>query len=56
MNKIIIIEQVSNGYIVREDNGQGYIPKTLAVFNNVGDMSAFVEEHFKLPSKEGDEA
>lgn len=53
MKKNLIIEQVSNGYIVRQADGDGYIPHTLAVFNNITDLTAWLEENFRLPSKEG---
>jgi hypothetical protein len=56
--KRIIIEQFSNGYVIKSDQqprsfNEVYAPEILAVFNHLDGVNAWLAENFRLPNNDG---
>jgi hypothetical protein len=49
MSKVLIIEQVSNGYLVKTNEGREYASSTVAVFNEIHDLTVWLKNNFRLP-------
>lgn len=50
MERRITISHVPNGFVVTEDLGRDFFPKTLAVFNRMEDLTVWMAANFQLPA------
>lgn len=49
MERRIMISHAPNGFVVTEALGREFVSKTLAVFNRMEDLTAWLATNFQLP-------